>query len=310
MSAPLFLDERAVEQFMPDPATARDLVRGCLTAYARGEVENPPKIGVHPPGSRHLHAMPAYVPTDDGGVVGLKWLSHLPRNRERGLPTIHAMVLLNDPADGSVRVVMHASALTGVRTAAVTQVAIDALSQPGPVLVVGTGVQARTHLRSLVATRPDLQELVVVGRSRESAQAVCQDVAGQVRPAVDLEASVRAAATLVTVTDQTQGPLIAAEWLAPGSTWVDLDDPVKDVTSFQALDALVVDSWEQSPLRARASGLMSAGLALPPALLGEIAETLPTPLRARHADRVVVAPSGIGACDLMIAHEIWRRATA
>jgi len=55
----------------------------------RGNVEMPPKPGIHPgpPGSDNfIHAMPASVPALR--AAGVKWVSGFPGNPNRGLPYV------------------------------------------------------------------------------------------------------------------------------------------------------------------------------------------------------------------------------
>ena len=69
-----------------------------------GAAELPPKIGVHPgPDGSFAHAMPAYLPgTRHGGAdrLGMKWVLGFNTNNAIGLPAIHGILLLNDPATG------------------------------------------------------------------------------------------------------------------------------------------------------------------------------------------------------------------
>ena len=93
------------------------------------DAELPPKIGVHPrPEGSFAHAMPAHLrgadPAAPGDLLGIKWIAGFPANRERGLPAIHGLVLLTDPATGVPTAILDAGPITAQRTAAISGVAI------------------------------------------------------------------------------------------------------------------------------------------------------------------------------------------
>ncbi len=90
--------------------------------------------------------MQSYVP--DYGV-GVKVVNIIPKNVERGLPTIQAIVTLFDPETGSPKAVMEGGVLTALRTAAASALSIKYLAPrtPGPVAIIGAGYQARYQLK-------------------------------------------------------------------------------------------------------------------------------------------------------------------
>ena len=98
--------------------------------------------------------MPAYLPSL--GALGAKVISIFPGNLPRGLPTIHALVLLLDPATGVPRGLLDGSALTAIRTGAASGVATKYLSRPeaAVVAVFGAGIQGRSQLEAVCAVRP------------------------------------------------------------------------------------------------------------------------------------------------------------
>src|ERR1035437_4007370 len=108
------------------PPLAERMALADLTMRALGrDAELPPKIGVHPrqPGSL-AHAMPALLRghAADGSqdLIGAKWITGFPANPGFGLPTYHALVLLNDGLTGETLAVMDAGAITAQRTAAIS----------------------------------------------------------------------------------------------------------------------------------------------------------------------------------------------
>jgi ornithine cyclodeaminase/alanine dehydrogenase-like protein (mu-crystallin family) len=185
-----YLSAKDVVACMPPLARQLELAEAAVGALAKGEGENPPKTALHTRDEAFLHAMPAYHRPSD--VVGLKWVSGYPENRAHGLPYIMGLIVLNDPETGRPLCVMDAREITGVRTAAISGVAMSRLAPPkvATVAVVGTGVQARTHLSVLSHLFPSF-DLAVCDVLPEAARAF-----GDFAAAADGVRSVRVVATI------------------------------------------------------------------------------------------------------------------
>ena len=103
--------------------------------------------------------------------VGVKLVTLTDGNRDRGLPLIHAVYALFDPHTQAPRLLVDGSALTALRTAAVSGLATRLLARDDAhrLVIFGAGVQARSHLDAIVAVRA-VAELAVVSRSRTRAE--------------------------------------------------------------------------------------------------------------------------------------------
>ena len=98
-----------------------EVVEEAFQDKGHGNVEMPPKPGIHTRPDAFIHAMPAYIKSSE--AAGMKWISGYPQNSERGLPYISGLMILNDPATGFPISVMDATWLTAMRTGAATAVA-------------------------------------------------------------------------------------------------------------------------------------------------------------------------------------------
>jgi ornithine cyclodeaminase len=98
--------------------------------------------------------MPAYLPASD--ALAAKIVSVFPRNVERGLPTIHAVVIVVDAETGQPVALMDGAYLTALRTGAASGVATDLLARPDAraAAILGAGAQARTQLEAVCTVRP------------------------------------------------------------------------------------------------------------------------------------------------------------
>lgn len=141
-----FLSDADVRDLLPSPAKAVSLMRETLLALAAGAASVTPKSQVVHEEGGFANAMPAAWP--QRGLLGVKWVTITPSNRERGAEMIDGLMVLSAP-DGSTRATMQAAELTALRTAAVTGASL-ALDER-PVVFLGSGVQARSHARALEA---------------------------------------------------------------------------------------------------------------------------------------------------------------
>jgi len=308
----LWLSREDVEGVLPPLEERLACIRSALVWRSEGLVEMPPKFGVHPPAGRHMHAMPALLPGDRG--VGVKWLGDFPNNRTLGLPTLSALIILNDPHTGVPLAVMDGTVVTAARTAAMTAVSLQACARRAASVatVVGAGVQARAHLAALPHALPALACVRVVGLDEAEARRLCDEmrphVAPTLVPTADREAAVRGADVVVTVTTAVTTRLLELEWLTPGVTAVVLDNGGKETGVLYAVDRVLVD--DRRPFGdAEVLGRFPAGV---PPIAAEIGEVLlgRAPGRTGEQERVLVLNLGIAACDIALAALVYERATA
>src|SRR5262249_33705245 len=148
-----------------------------LTSLARGDSEQPLRMIVRPAQAAGLMAlMPAY----QGGrmpAFGLKVVGVFPRNVEMGKDAHQGCVVLFSGETGEARALMNASAVTAIRTAAVSGVATRLLAREdaGDLALVGAGVQARTHLSAMARVRT-LRRVRVASRRMERARAFAEEM--------------------------------------------------------------------------------------------------------------------------------------
>src|SRR3989338_3360221 len=120
MQDTLILTQRDVARLV-DIRTAIRTTREAFKAMARGETVMPPKIYLPLSRGSDFRAMPAYLRHPP--ACGVKWVNVHPHNRARGLPTVMAVIVLNDPATGEARPESRTVGLIGCGAQADAQVA-------------------------------------------------------------------------------------------------------------------------------------------------------------------------------------------
>jgi len=163
-----------------------------------------------------------------GRALGAKLVTFYPQNKD--VPTHHAMILLFRPETGEPLAVMDGRLITEMRTAAVSALATKflACADTDVLAILGSGVQARSHLEALRLVREFTQVRVW---SPHNAEQFARKF--QVHAATSAEEAVRGADVIVVATSATT-PILRGEWVAPdahinavGATrpnWRELDD--------------------------------------------------------------------------------------
>jgi thiomorpholine-carboxylate dehydrogenase len=218
-------------------------MRRALIDLSAGRVVQPLRLVMDIPAHQGLlFVKPAL--TQDALVT--KLITQVPGNAARGLPTMLATLILMDPATGQTLAVMDATWLTALRTAAVSAVAADALTPPGPkvLALLGSGALARSHALALRAVRP-VSEIRIWSRNPANVARCAADVGGFA--ASGAEQAVSGADVICTVTNASE-PVLKGAWLKPGAfvaaigaprpAWRELDD--------EAMRNVVVADYRES----------------------------------------------------------------
>src|SRR6516162_2085259 len=184
---PLFLNEEQVREHL----RMTDLIptmEKALIDFSAGSVTQPVRsiISIDPPGG-FLGLMPALTP--DG--LGLKAVTFYPSNIERGIPTHMATIFLVDPQTGTPLAIMDGRLITEMRTAAVSAAATKLLASPDAnvLAILGSGVQARSHIEALQLVR-QFEQVRIWSPTREHARRLASEI-GAI--AMSIEETVRGA---------------------------------------------------------------------------------------------------------------------
>ena len=137
---------------MLDPGALLEAVAEGLTALSSGAVDAPPRQAVRADSGSVLTMAGRRV----GSPVAVKLVGVFPGNVELGLEPHPAVICLFDASTGRALALMDGEAITGLRTAAASALSVRALARTDArvLAVVGSGVQARAHLRMLPLVRP------------------------------------------------------------------------------------------------------------------------------------------------------------
>jgi alanine dehydrogenase len=187
-----------------------------LAAFSAGEVNQPLRAVVEiREHEAFFAAMPALL--ERGPALGVKLVTVYPGNLERGLPSHMATILLFDPDTGAPVAMMDGRYITEARTAAVSALSVRLLARRDAqtLAILGSGVQARSHLEAL-RTVWQFRDIRAWSPTRERLMEFVGDSGRIVRAAETAEDAVRGAGVIVLVTSSTT-PVIESDWLSPGA---------------------------------------------------------------------------------------------
>jgi len=300
VNQPLFLNEEQVRQHL-HLADLIPAMEKALIDFSTGKVTQPVRsvIKVDPPGG-FLGLMPALTPEG----LGLKAVTFYPSNAEREIPTHMATIFLVDPRTGMPLAIMDGRLITEMRTAAVSAVATKLFAAPDARIlgILGSGVQARSHLEALRLVR-QFEEVRVWSPTQEHAKQFAEEIGGIV---VSAEEAVRGADVVVTVTNS-KTPVLKGSWLKPGChvnaigacrpDWRELDD--------EAMANIVFVDSREAALKESGDIILSHAK-----IYAELGEALAGKVPC-HADEITIFKSlGMAVEDITAAMLVYRLAIA
>lgn len=291
---------------------------------AEGRVEQPLRTILKPDAAPGLMAfMPAYRAGEGAnGAFGVKIVGVFHGNVARGKDAHQGAVLLFDGETGEPLAAMNASAITAIRTAAVSGLATMLLAKAdaGDLAILGAGVQARHHLQAMACVRR-LRRVRVRSRSLESARRFAAEMAAEspvpIEAVETCEAAVRAADLIVTATNAAE-PVVRREWISDGAhlNVVGASLPTRrEVDGATMAAAAVFVDRRESALNEAGDYLLAVqeGAIGPAAIRAELGELVigSRPGRGSDARMITLFKSlGLAIEDLAAAQRIYARAKA
>jgi ornithine cyclodeaminase len=286
-----------------------DVMADALVARANGAVDQPLRREYVPPGGNGR--LTVWMPAYRGGsqpLFGTKLLCLIPDNPARGLDTHQGVTALFDGVTGRPVAIVDASAITAIRTAAVSALATRVLANPAAstLAIIGAGVQAEAHLEAIPLVREISAARVFSPRSAP-AFVDRMDVPFPLTAAATAEEAVRDADIVVTVTTA-RTPVIDRSWIAPGThlnvAGASTPDTMEIDAAMVAAAELFTDAEES--LRAEAGEVQSG----PVELRGELGDVLTgkSPGRSSAAAITIFRSLGLATEDMFAAEYAVRRA--
>jgi len=303
-------------------------VRESFKSYSLGRANIPPVQHLEMPARKHgaLHIKTGHVEPFDFCLV--KVASTFPENTRSvpPRPSINGVIMVFSAVDGEPLAVLEDRAwITQARTAGAGAVAAELLARPGSTTlgIIGSGTQARLQARAILHVLPDLQRLLVWGRTPDHVSRFVEEV-GAVRPRLTVEARstpeevARVADVLVTATYAGE-PIVRGEWLPEGVLVIAMgaDSPYKRELDEEALlraDKVYVDSRSQNEILAEVGHGIRSGRFDASRIDGEIGDVLTSVDRSdgicagRTSDRerIICKLTGVAVQEIFVCDYVLR----
>ena len=265
----IFLSEAEVRELL-DLDELVDALADAHRDLSAGEASMPPRIAALAQNDGLLGVMPAYLPS---AGLACKLVTLFPQNTDRH--THQAVIVVFDPENGTPLALMDGTYITATRTAAGSALATRLLAREDAqvLALLGTGVQARSHVRALPRVRA-FTEIRIAGRDLGRAEALAEEIGPPARAVSSYEEAIRNADVVAATTHSTE-PIVRREWLSPGVhvNSVGLNPAGREVDEKTVADALLVVESRESALAAPPAGapeLVGLGPADVHAELGEL----------------------------------------
>jgi ornithine cyclodeaminase/alanine dehydrogenase-like protein (mu-crystallin family) len=311
------LTEDHVKQLLPMP----ELITAMESAVARfsaREVLQPVRTVLSVgPTNAFFGLMPAYI--EQPARLGAKLVTVFNANHARGLPSHLATIVLLDPDTGALLAIMDGRYITEARTAAVSAVSARHLSRStaATLAILGSGVQARSHLEALAEVRA-LGDVRVWSPQAAHRRRFVDDVAGQVSARVSAAESAAAAvegADLIVLATSSPTPVVDDGWVSHGAHVISVGacrpDQREMAPELVARARLFVDS--------RAAALVESGDVVlgiqegrfgESQVLGELGDVVLGRVEGRQSDRDITIFKSLGMAveDVVAADLVFRKA--
>ncbi len=303
----LLLSQEAVRDLLNMPEVIK-VVEQAFRDWAQGKGSMPAKAYLLLD-QGDFRAMPAALPE----AAGVKWVNVHPQNSSRGLPTVMAIMIYNDPQTGYPLAVMDATDITAYRTGATAAIASKYLARPDShtLGVIGAGRQAYTQIEAH-SQLFDLKLIRVHDRSRDAAQKLISFFPGYHLKACSLEET--AASDIVCTLTPARVPFLKREWIVPGTH---INAVGADAAGKEELDPailkeamVIVDDIRQASVAGEINVPITEGTFAIDEVYGTLGEIIVGRKQGRKDKDVITVfdSTGVAIEDLAVAKLIYGKA--
>jgi alanine dehydrogenase len=313
----LILNQNEISQLLT-MQECMEVMRRAFLALAAGQTLLPLRQIVWLPGGESVLAvMPSY--SSHIQSMGAKVISVFPSNLGTEFDSHQGLVLLFEVQNGCLRAVMDASEITAIRTAAVSGVATRALSRQDAkdLAILGSGVQARTHLEAMLLAR-NIKRVRVWSRNFAHAQRFADRQSKRRNKMIEAmehaEDAVLDADIICTVTSS-RTPVLLGEWIKPGAhiNAVGTFGPTsREIDTTTVVRAMLFTDRRESAMKEAGDFLIpiQEGKITADSISGELGEVLTGSVAGRSSDDEITLFKSLGLAieDLASAHYLYEKA--
>jgi alanine dehydrogenase len=312
----LFLTQKDVQKIIPLKEIKKviKVVERAFFDFAQGIAEMPPKMYlIFKEFDGDLRIMPSF--SKRLLMAGTKIVNVHPQNPKKGLLSVMAVIVLNDPKTGLPLALMDGTWITAMRTGAASGVATKYLAkkEAKTLGVVGAGFQAITQIAAVSKVKK-LKEIVVYDIREEAVEKLAKVLAKEkikIKKGDLIEVCQKD--ILITATPARE-PIVKKEWIKPG---VHINAIGADAEGKEELDPeilkkakIIVDCWEQASHSGEINVPLAKGLIKKEDIFGELGEVVSgkKPAREKEEEITIFDSTGLAIQDLYTATLVYKEA--
>lgn len=312
----LILNQEEVKQIIPlaeiDKVVKR--IELAFSKYGKGEVDMPPKTYLYfKKDNGDLRVMPSF--SEELKMAGTKIVNVHPDNPKNNLPTVGAVIVLNDAKTGAPLALMDGTYITGMRTGAAGAVASKYLSKKGAKTlgVIGAGQQALFQIAATAGTLKldDILVYDVNEKNIERLLAELEKIGIKIRKAELEEVSKQ---DILTTTTPSRNPIVKNDWTVPG---MHINAVGADAEGKEELDPailkhakIIVDDWAQASHSGEINVPVAKGIITKNDIYGSLGEVVAGIKKGRENDQEITVfdSTGLALQDLFTAAMVYEEA--
>lgn len=312
----IILDQEEVKRIIPlaKVGSVVSRIESAFAKYGKGEVEMPPKTYLYfKKDNGDLRVMPSFA--QELGMAGTKIVNVHPDNPKLNLPSVGAVIVLNDAKTGGPLALMDGTYITGMRTGAAGAVASKYLAKKGAKTlgVVGAGRQALYQIAA-TASVLSLENILVYDVNDKNIEILAKELKeiGITIKKASLEEV--AGQDILTTTTPSRTPIIKNEWIKPGThiNAIGADAEGKEELDPEILKRakIVIDDWAQASHSGEINVPVSKGIIKKEDICGSLGEIVSGIKEGRKSDDEITVfdSTGLAIQDLFTAEMVFQEA--
>ncbi|OUO94400.1 ornithine cyclodeaminase family protein [Cloacibacillus sp. An23] len=318
----LYLNSRDIETLALTNDEILGAVEESLRAQGNGETSIEPRVHIHPEEKYHGHfnVLRGYISPKH--AVGVKIVGDYVYNYKLGLPSEMSMLNLFSPETGAPYAVIDATAITSMRTGAITAIGAKYLAKKKNKVLGHLGCRGTAFWNVVLLDHLyDFDEIRINSRRRESMEAFAEALEARLHKKItiakDSEECLKGADIMVEATRLTEPqPLLKTEWVRPGNFVVPYGTIcANEITLTDVMDKIVVDDWGQCKEGGKLGSLsphVRAGKLTEKTLYAELGEIVAgkKPGRENDDEKILFWHRGLSINDIALGQLYYEKALA
>ncbi|MCS7151127.1 MAG: ornithine cyclodeaminase family protein [Endomicrobia bacterium] len=295
-------------------AEAIKIVEKVFYFKSKNLVVMPPKIYLDlPEYNGDFRAMPAYVKPLD--ACGIKWVCSYPYNKKYKLPSVMAVIILNNPKNAFPLAIVEATYITNLRTGAAGAVAVKHIvkSDVKTISFVGCGVQAYFQFHSIKEVKKfsivklyDIDYKKMLSFAKEIKNygydvVVCSSVKDCVKDA-----------DIICTTTPSRKPLVKLAWIKNNVhiNAIGADAPGKQELDIEILKKakIIVDDYKQAMHSGEINVAIKKGVITQKEIFAELGELVAKNKKVSSCQITIFDSTGLGIQDIAVARYVYKKA--